>query len=266
MLSIIATEKEDGWDLQLPTAMLAYRTSIHETTKATPFSLMFGREARLSVDVVYGSPPDETYESPSEFALKLRDRLADAYKLVRNNTDVEQKRQKLLLYDRRTQVSPYTVGDQVWLHSPAVRRGKSRKLHRPWQGPYEIIKVLSDVIYRIRSANNKRKRLVVHSDRLKHYKGRSEKEQSTPPLSHYSSLLSSKESNVQPASSAEDLPSASDANPPTPPQQPQLRRSTRNRRPLDHIAGNFRGRKLSRIRRKGAFRGENFRGMLKLIA
>ena len=128
MLSIIATEKEDGWDLQLPTAMLAYRTSIHETTKATPFSLMFGREARLPVDVVYGSPPDETFESPSEFALKLRDRLADAYKLVRNNTDVEQKRQKLL-YDRRTQVSPYTVGDQVWLHSPAVRRGKSRKLH-----------------------------------------------------------------------------------------------------------------------------------------
>ena len=31
------------------------------------------------------------------------------------------------------------------------------------------------------------------------------------------------------------------------------------------IAGNFRGRKLSRIGRKGAFRGENFRGMLKLV-
>ncbi|MCG8625297.1 MAG: septin family protein [Proteobacteria bacterium] len=33
-----------------------------------------------------------------------------------------------------------------------------------------------------------------------------------------------------------------------------------------HIAGNFRGRKLSWIGRKGAFRGENFRGMLKLVA
>ena len=32
------------------------------------------------------------------------------------------------------------------------------------------------------------------------------------------------------------------------------------------IAGNFRGRKLSRIGRKGAFRGKNFRGMLKLVA
>ena len=33
-----------------------------------------------------------------------------------------------------------------------------------------------------------------------------------------------------------------------------------------HIAGNFRGRKLSWIGGKGAFRGENFRGMLKVVA
>ena len=32
------------------------------------------------------------------------------------------------------------------------------------------------------------------------------------------------------------------------------------------IAGNFRGRKLSRIGRKGAFCGKNFHGMLKLVA
>ena len=32
------------------------------------------------------------------------------------------------------------------------------------------------------------------------------------------------------------------------------------------IAGNFQGRKLSRIGRKGKFCGENFRGMLKLVA
>ena len=33
--------------------------------------------------------------------------------------------------------------------------------------------------------------------------------------------------------------------------------------PLYRIAGNFRGRKLSRVGRKGAFCGENIRGMLK---
>ena len=37
-------------------------------------------------------------------------------------------------------------------------------------------------------------------------------------------------------------------------------------KPGYRIAGNFRGRKVSRISRKGAFRRENFRGMLKLVA
>ena len=30
------------------------------------------------------------------------------------------------------------AGDLVWLHHPAVPRGKSRKLHRPWTGPYRV--------------------------------------------------------------------------------------------------------------------------------
>ena len=47
--------------------------------------------------------------------------------------------------------------------------------------------------------------------------------------------------------------------------RPKLSRGVRGRRTY-RIAGNFRGRKLSRIGRKRAFRGENFRGMQKLIA
>ena len=44
-----------------------------------------------------------------------------------------------------TIVSPciYTmrnVGDLVWLHSPAVPRGRSRKLHCPWKNPIESLK------------------------------------------------------------------------------------------------------------------------------
>ena len=57
MLSIIATDKENNWDLQLQTAMLTCCTNVHEKMKATPFSLTFGREARLPVDVVFGSQP-----------------------------------------------------------------------------------------------------------------------------------------------------------------------------------------------------------------
>ena len=43
MLSTALEKNHSNWDLQLPLLMLAYRTSVQETTGATPFSLMFGR-------------------------------------------------------------------------------------------------------------------------------------------------------------------------------------------------------------------------------
>ena len=47
LLSLAASENEQEWDLHLPMVMLAYRTSVQESTGCTPFYLMFGREARL---------------------------------------------------------------------------------------------------------------------------------------------------------------------------------------------------------------------------
>ena len=56
----------------------------------------------------------------------------------------------------------------MWLHCPAVRKGSSRKLHRPWQGPYVIVKVIGDTVYRIQHLSNPRKGKVVHYNCLKH--------------------------------------------------------------------------------------------------
>ena len=53
----------------------------------------------------------------------------------------------------------------MWLHVPHVKRGQTFKLHKPWQGPYTVVKVLSDVTYSIQSVSG-RNRQVVHFDRL----------------------------------------------------------------------------------------------------
>ena len=50
-------------------------------------------------------------------------------------------------YDKQVHGEPYKVGDLVWLFSPAVPPGKSRKLHHPWSGPFKIIKHISDATY-----------------------------------------------------------------------------------------------------------------------
>ena len=52
MLTMDAVDDETNWDLRIPCLMLAYRTGIHEATKHTPFSLMFGREVQLPTDVI----------------------------------------------------------------------------------------------------------------------------------------------------------------------------------------------------------------------
>ena len=75
--------------------------------------------------------------------------------------------------------SPYRAGDLIWLHCPAIPRGHSRKFHRPWQGPFEVIEVISDVVYRVRRYSSPRQRLVVHFNRLKPYNGQPCREEPT---------------------------------------------------------------------------------------
>ena len=79
---------------------------------------------------------------------------------------LQYQRQKEL-YNKSSNGDPFKVGDMVWLHCPAVPRGKSPKLHCFWQGPYRIHKVVSDVLCNISLQDRPRKHQVVHFDRLK---------------------------------------------------------------------------------------------------
>ena len=63
--------------------------------------------------------------------------------------------------------NPFEENQLVWLHSPVIPQGHSRKLHHPWTGPYRIIKRLSESDYKIKNVDGNRQSLVVHFDRLK---------------------------------------------------------------------------------------------------
>ena len=61
--------------------------------------------------------------------------MENAYHHVRLTMSLKQEHQKEL-YDQKRDGDPYKVGDLVWLYSPVVPRGSSRKLHHPWIGLY----------------------------------------------------------------------------------------------------------------------------------
>lgn len=61
----------------------------------------------------------------------------------------------------------YNIGDLVWLHQPVVRVGQSPKLHKPWTGPYRVVKVVGWNTLRVQHCALRHKRMIVHQDRLK---------------------------------------------------------------------------------------------------
>ena len=41
----------------------------------------------------------------------------------------------------------FAVGDTLYLYNPEIKPGNSKKLSRPWTGPYYIVEKLSRFIY-----------------------------------------------------------------------------------------------------------------------
>ena len=168
MLSHYVQKDQKNWDSILPQVMMAYRSSVHETTRCTPFKLMFGREVRLPIDLMFGQVPDhDTQMSTTDYARHLRDRLESVFEYARVHITSGQRRQKEY-YDRKAVKRPYSVGNHVWLYTPVVRKGCTSKFSQPWKGPYKVITKISDVTYRIQPIDGPSRRLqVVHFNRLK---------------------------------------------------------------------------------------------------
>jgi len=62
MLAKLVSDSHRDWDQKLPAVAFAYRTSVQETTRFTPYFLMYGWEDRIPADLVYKPPPDELSE------------------------------------------------------------------------------------------------------------------------------------------------------------------------------------------------------------
>ena len=145
---------------------ISYRSTVHSSTGFSPHLLVFARETRLPIELVAPTIAEEGQSTRSEFAESMKKRFEKTYELTRANIQKACCRYKDY-HDAKSKEPTYKVGDKVWLHVPVVEKGKSLKLSRPSQGPYTVVKRLSEVIYRIELVSNKRKRLVVHFNRLK---------------------------------------------------------------------------------------------------
>ena len=157
------------WDRYLPHVGLAYRSCVQESTGLSPNMLMLGREVPLPVDLTV-EEPDEEEDCGTDYATELRDRIREVHERTRTALRLSAERQKKH-YDRHTVGGVFKVGQFVWLHQKRRTGGPSKKLSLPWEGPYLVVTVMADVIYRIQKSPCS-KCQVVHGDRLKAYQGK----------------------------------------------------------------------------------------------
>jgi hypothetical protein len=174
MLSMFVSPGQRDWDEYLPYVMMAYRSAVQDTTGYSPNLMMLGREVELPVDILIGRPSEEGGPSRKvDYVGEMEEKMESAHKVAREKIQRRSDHQKRN-YDLRVHGRKYERGQFVWLHNPARKVGVCPKLVRPWEGPFLVVKRMSDVTYRIQR-NNKSKMKVVHFDRLKPYKGKTGK-------------------------------------------------------------------------------------------
>lgn len=159
------SENQKDWDRWISLYLLAYRSSKHETTGVSPAELYFAQDLRLPLDLLRGSPPNENNEmSVNEYLGKLREKLNNIHGEVRQRIEIQSLRSKAR-YDQKARQIRFEEGHEVWFYNPHRVRGRSPKLQNCWEGPFKIIKKLSDVVFCIQKSKKHRKK-IVHSDRL----------------------------------------------------------------------------------------------------
>ena len=126
------------WDQFLPGVLWAYRNTPHETTGEKPSFLLFGIDLRTPSQAALFPPalPDPT--TIEDYRETLITTLSSAHELaaasIRKSQDQSKRR-----YDEKAVIRDFRCGDWVLVKFPSDETGRTRKLSRPWHGPYRVL-------------------------------------------------------------------------------------------------------------------------------
>lgn len=186
-IRVYLDEHQERWSTFLPGILMAYRSApATQSTKYSPYFMVFGREMMLPIDVAL-LPKTSMGINAQEHIREILENLESTRKIARDNMEEAQKRYKDR-YDRSVKKPTFQIGDQVLVYNPHTPKGKVSKLMKKWTGPYYITQHGPNHTFKIRlCADNKAYKCLIHANRLKPYFGREsqdskESEHDVPPI------------------------------------------------------------------------------------
>ena len=183
MLTTLTEGRQQEWEEVLPHALFAHRTHVNRVTGFAPYSLMFNRDPRTELDLIFQKPNEETmYNTYEDYAEALRARMLRAQAWAREHIGEAVRRQRRAYCQAR---KVYKVGDRVWLFSPKRKIGQSSKFKISWTGPWSIRSKINDLTYELAPHPSwpRQRYEKVGIDRIQEYRAAEEDEDhgGTPP-------------------------------------------------------------------------------------
>ena len=159
-------EDTSDWERYIPFIQFAYNTSPSiDSTDYSPFFLVYGRHPKSFLDSHL--PNMDINVTAREYILQTLENIEKARDVARENLE-EHKAEMLKKTNRDRETSDFNVGDIVYLFTPASTPGLSKKLRRPWTGPFYIVETLSTVHVKLRrKIDGKLLKNRIHVDRIK---------------------------------------------------------------------------------------------------
>lgn len=112
LLSSLSVEEQGQWPMRLPALVQAYNNTVHSTTGLTPHFVVFGRHARLPVDLCLGVQPPQKRVPLDAWVQQHHQTLTDAYRHVQTRVQQRQTWDQAR-YNRRAKAAPLLVGERV---------------------------------------------------------------------------------------------------------------------------------------------------------
>jgi hypothetical protein len=141
LAKFIGNEEQANWDSYVATVCMTYNTTKHSATGETPFYLMFGQEAKTSLDELLKTNVEEKFNSKKWKEEKVPTMLQRMKYAQEKRKLVQEKNARRKNKDKENKV--YQLGEKVWIREePRTDKDNEehKKLKLPWIGPFEISK------------------------------------------------------------------------------------------------------------------------------
>lgn len=166
MLGTLDTVKKQCWSQHITYLVHAYNCTKNDSTGYSPYQLMFGRDARLPIDICFGiSPNGESETSYQQYVTRMRKDLQKAYQLA-SDAALKSHLKNKARFDHRVRDLPLEKGDRVLIQNVGLK-GK-HKLQDRWKStPYVVVEKLPNLpVYKVKPEHGTGVLKTLHRDHL----------------------------------------------------------------------------------------------------